>query len=224
MQDGIDLIDAVARHPDTGPRLARKLYAYFVNEVDAPDESFINALARTYYSSGYEIEPMVRMLLLSPQFKDPSSYYKRYSWPVEFVVRSLKEVGWNGFSVNSALSPLINMGQQLFEPPDVNGWELGPGWFSSGGMLARMNFAALLATNQRFNLRDQSRGNVDSPESLVSYMLDRLTPPEFAGDAYAALLDYARAGGAWTGSDTQLAAKSSGLAHLIAGSGDYQLV
>jgi uncharacterized protein (DUF1800 family) len=224
MQDGIDLIDAVARHPDTGPRLARKLYAYFVNEVDAPDESFISALARTYYSSNYEIEPMVRMLLLSPQFKDPSTYYKRYSWPVEFVARSLKEVGWNGFSVNSALNPLISMGQQLFEPPDVNGWELGPGWFSSGGMLARMNFAALLATNQRFNLRDQSRGNVDSPESLLSYMLDRLTPPEFSGGAHAALLDYARAGGAWTGSDTQLAAKSSGLAHLIAGSGDYQLV
>ena len=57
------------------------------------------------------------------------------------------------------------MGQQLFEPPDVNGWELGPGWFSSGGMLARMNFAATLATNQRFNLRDQSRGKVDSPEA-----------------------------------------------------------
>ena len=35
MQDGIDLIDAVARHPATGPRLARKLYAYFVSEVDA---------------------------------------------------------------------------------------------------------------------------------------------------------------------------------------------
>ncbi len=224
MQDGIDLIDAVARHPDTGPRLARKLYAYFVNEVDTPDEPFINALARTYYSSNFEIEPMVRMLLLSPQFKDPSTYYKRYSWPVEFVARSLKEVGWNGFSVNNALNPLISMGQQLFEPPDVNGWELGPGWFSSGGMLARMNFAALLATNQRFNLRDGSRGNVDSPESMLSYMLDRLTPPEFARDAYAALLDYARAGGAWTGSDTQLAAKSSGLAHLIAGSGDYQLV
>ena len=125
----------------------------------------IDALARVYYSSNYEIEPMVQTLLLSPQFQDPSNYYKRYSWPVEFVVRALKEVGWNGFSVNSALSPLISMGQQLFEPPDVNGWELGPGWFSSGGMLARMNFAATLATNQRFNLRDQSRGKVDSPKA-----------------------------------------------------------
>jgi uncharacterized protein (DUF1800 family) len=224
MQDGIDFINAVARHPDTGPRLARKLYAYFVNEVDAPDEGLIAALSRIYYVTNFQLEPMVRAVLLSSQFKDPSNYYKRYAWPVEFVVRALKEVGWNGFSVNSALNPLINMGQQLFEPPDVNGWELGPGWFSSGGMLGRMNFAALLATNQRFNLRDQSRGKVDSPDSLLSFMLDRLTPPEFASDAHSALLDYTRAGGAWTGSDTQLAAKASGLAHLIVGSGDYQLV
>ncbi len=224
MLDGLDFINAVARHPATGPRLARKLYAYFINEVDPPDATLIDAVAKTYYARNYEIEPMVRMLLLSAQFKDPSTYYKRFSWPVEFVVRSMKEIGWNGFSVNTALTPLINMGQQLFEPPDVAGWELGKGWFSSGGMLARMNFAATLAQNQRINLRDQSRGKVDSPESLLSFMLDRLTPPDFAPDAYNALLDYTRFGGAWTGSDAQLATKASGLAHLITGSGDYQLM
>ena len=42
-------------------------------------------------------------------------------------MRSIKEVGWAGFSVNDALTPMANMGQQLFEPPDVAGWELGPG-------------------------------------------------------------------------------------------------
>ncbi len=167
---------------------------------------------------------MVRMLLLSPQFKDPSNYYKRYSWPVEFVVRSLKEVGWNGFSVNSALNPLINMGQQLFEPPDVNGWELGPGWFSSGGMLARMNFAAALATNQRFNLRDQvARQSRLAGQPAVVHA----RPADAAGVRVRLARGAARLcadGGAWTGSDTQLAAKSSGLAHLISGSGDYQFV
>jgi hypothetical protein len=55
-------------------------------------------------------------------------------------------------------------------------------------------------------------------------MLDRLTAPPYATSAYQALVDYARAGGAWTGSDTQLATKAAGLAHLIVGSGDYQLV
>ena len=224
MRDGLDFIDAVVRHPATGPRLARKLYAYFINEVDAPDQSLIDALARTYYAQNYNVGAMLRQLFLSSQFRNPENYYKRYSWPAEFVVRALKETGWTGFSVNTALTPMISMGQQLFEPPDVAGWDLGPGWFSSAGMLARMNYASTLALNQRVNLRDQARGNVDSPESLISYLLDRLTVPELSTGSYGALLDYARFGGAWTGSDTQLATKASGLAHLIMGSGDYQLM
>jgi hypothetical protein len=91
-------------------------------------------------------------------------------------------------------------------------------------MLARMNFAAQLATNQKFNLRDLARREGTTPEALVSFVLDRLTPAEFAPASYAALVDYARAGITWTGSDDQLATKASGLVHLVVGSGDYQLV
>jgi uncharacterized protein (DUF1800 family) len=224
IQDGLDLITAVASHPATGPRLARKLYAFFVSEIGPPDEGLIADLAQTYYSSNFAIKPVVRRLLLSHQFSDPANYYARYSWPVEFVVRAIKEVGWAGFSMNDALGPLANMGQQLFEPPDVAGWDLGQSWFSSGAMLARMNFAAQLATNQKFNLRDAARGFGRTPESLVSYVLDTLTPPRFADAAYTALQDYARAGVVWNGSDAQLATKAAGLVHLIVGSGDYQFV
>jgi uncharacterized protein (DUF1800 family) len=224
VQDGIDLIDAVVRHPATGPRLARKLYAYFVNEVDTPDDKLIADMASDYYRGGFEIKPMLIRLFVSPQFVDPSNYFKRYSWPAEFVARSIKEMGWSGFSVNDALNPLITMGQQLFEPPDVSGWDLGQSWFTSGAMLGRMNFAAQLATNQKFELRNAARGSVKSPEGLVSWALDRMTTTPFPTDSYNALIDYARAGGAWTGSDTQLATKVAGLAHLIVGSGEYQLV
>ena len=224
MQDGIDMINAVARHPATGPRLVRKLYQYFVSEIREPDPGFVQELSRIYYDSNFEMKPVITRLLNSAHFNDQQHHYARYSWPVEFVVRSLKEVGWAGFSVNDALTPLINMGQQLFEPPDVNGWDLGPGWFSSGAMLARMNFAAQLATNQKFNLRDAARGFGRTPESLVSHIMDRLSPREFAGDSYRALVDYTRAGANWTGSDAQLATKAAGLVHLIVGSGDYQLV
>jgi uncharacterized protein (DUF1800 family) len=223
MQDGIDLINAVARHPNTGPRLARKLYGYFVNEVDAPDDDLIAGMASDYYQSGFEIKPMLIRLFTSSAFTDLSNRFKRYSWPAEFVVRAIKETGWSGFSVNDALSPMITMGQQLFEPPDVAGWDLGQSWFTSGAMLARMNFAAQLAGNQKFELRNAARGNVNSPESLLAWMLDRLSPAPFPPDSYTALLDYARAGASWTGSDSQLATKASGLAHLIVGSGEYQL-
>ena len=224
MQDGVDLINAVAAHPATGPRLARKLYQFFISEISEPDPALITDLANTYYRSGFEMKPVLEHLLLSNQFVGGASRYARYSWPAEFVARSIKEIGWTGFSVNDALGPMSNMGQQLFEPPDVSGWDLGPNWFSSGAMLTRMNFAAQLAINQKFNLRDVGRAGRSSPEALLSLMLDRLTAAPFAHEPYQALLDYAHAGGAWTGSDAQLLVKAPGLAHLIVGSGGYQFV
>jgi uncharacterized protein (DUF1800 family) len=224
MQDGLDLLNAVAGHPATGPRLARKLYAFFVNEVDTPDQSLIDEVAGLYYSRKFEIAPMVSRLLLSSQFRDPANYFTRYAWPVEFVVRALKEVGSVGFSVNDALTPLANMGQQLFEPPDVSGWRLGRSWFSTGAMLARMNFAAQLATNQKFNIRDTYHGLGGTPLALVSEALERLGVAEMDEQSQQALVDYLNAGGAWTGADAQLVTKAAGLVHLIVGSGEYQLV
>jgi uncharacterized protein (DUF1800 family) len=224
IDDGFDLINAVARHPATGPRLVRKLYAYFINDVDAPDAALIDELATIYYSRHYEIEPIVRRLLLSTQFRDPTNYYKRYSWPVEYVVRALKEVGWVNFPATTALSSLVNMGQQLFEPPDVNGWELGPGWFSSGAMLGRMNFAAQLASDQRVRLQQALSSTPSTPDALLSELLDRLTPPAYSTGGYAALTDYVRAGPAWTGSSAQVQTKAAGLVHLILGSGEYQFI
>ncbi len=197
---------------------------YFINDVDAPDAALIEEVAAVYYSRNYEIEPMVRRLLLSAQFRDPTNYYKRYSWPVEYVVRALKEVGWVNFPAATALSSLVNMGQQLFEPPDVNGWELATGWFSSGAMLARMNFAAQLASDQRARLQQALSGSPSTPDALLSEVLDRLTPPEYSAAGYAALADYARSGPAWTGSDVQVQTKAAGLVHLILGSGEYQFL
>jgi uncharacterized protein (DUF1800 family) len=223
MQDGLDLIDAVARHPATGPRLARKMYAYFVNEVDPPDPALIDEIAGIYYARNFAIEPMVRRLLLSSQFRDPANYFRRFSWPVEFVVRAIKEVGWNGFSVGTALTPLLNMGQQLLEPPDVNGWDLGRGWFTTGAMLARMNFASALTTNQKFNLRDVFRGKA-TPDALLESAFDRVSTAPFTAASRSALIDYINAGGSYTGTETQLANKGAGVVHLIVGSGEYQLI
>ena len=95
----------------------------------------------------YDMAAVMREVLLSPEFWDEANRFSRFSWPVEFVVRAMKDIGWSGFSVGNALTPLSNMGQNLFDPPDVAGWDLGRLWFSTGSMLARMNFGLQLASN-----------------------------------------------------------------------------
>jgi uncharacterized protein (DUF1800 family) len=224
IQDGLDLIHALAFHPETARRLARRLWIWFVDEVNAPDNDFVESIASVYLQSGTNMKAVMQAVFFSSQFLDPARYFKRYSWPAEYVARALREVGYVGFSVNDALTPMVNMGQQLFEPPDVNGWELGPGWFSTARMLARMNFAAQLATNQKFTLRDLVRPYKLTPESVVNFVVDTLNVPAPAGEVQSALTSYVRAGGTWTGSEAQLLNKSGGLFHLVVGSGDYQFL
>ena len=222
MQDGLDLINALAFHPETARRLARRLWVWFVDETVAPDPAFVESIANTYLQNGTNMKAVMQTVFLSDQFR--SSAFKRYSWPAEFVPRSLKEVGYLGFSVNDALTPMVIMGQQLFEPPDVNGWELGPGWFSTARTLARMNFAAQLATNQKFALRDLARPYKQTPDTLVTFVVGSLNVPDLPAGVYGALTDYVRAGGTWTGSEAQLLNKAGGLFHLLTGSGQYQFV
>jgi hypothetical protein len=116
------------------------------------------------------------------------------------------------------------MGQTLFEPPDVNGWDVGRGWFSTGSMLARMNFASTLAANQRFNLARDAGAFRASAEKVMDYYLTRFTPAPFDGQPRAELLSYLNGEGSWTGSDAEVNARAPGLARLIVGSSEYQLV
>jgi uncharacterized protein (DUF1800 family) len=223
-QDGVDFVTALALHPDTARRLATKLWNFFISETQAPDPAFVEIVAQIYLQNNTAIQPMLRYILRSPWFLDSSNYFARYAWPVEYVIRAVKEMGWIGYSIDNLRVPLTNMGQQLFEPPDVNGWALGSEWFSTGSMLARMNFAASLALNQKFNLGRAAASHGDSPERLLNYLLDRMSPADFESEPHGELLTYLNAGGSWTGSEVQLNTKASGLARLIVGSAEYQLV
>jgi uncharacterized protein (DUF1800 family) len=224
MQDGLDLISALATSPVTARRLARRFWTWFVSETEPAPDSFVETVAGVYLGTNTNIRATLRAVLSSREFTDPGREFQRYAWPVEFVVRSLREIGWTGFSASDALTPLINMGQVLYEPPDVSGWDLGQAWFTTGGMLARLNFASQLATNQKVVLRDAARAWSGSANSLVDFGYDLLSLPPVTQDDQISLVDYALAGGAWTGSDAQLLIKAPGLIHLLAGSAEYQLL
>jgi uncharacterized protein (DUF1800 family) len=226
MQDGLDLIEALAANPDTARYLAGKLYRFFVSETGAINSTFVDRIANVYLQSRYDMKAVMREVLLSPEFWDPSIYFTRYSWPVEFVVRSLKDVGWSGFSVNDALTPLSNMGQVLFDPPDVSGWDAGDTWFGTSAMLARLNFAASLAANQKFNLATavKAAGAHQSPDALLAFISDALITAPVDASVRAELASYLRATGAWTGTEAQIQSKAAGLVHLVAALPEYQLI
>jgi hypothetical protein len=140
------------------------------------------------------------------------------------MVRAIKEVGWQGLSLDEAKTPLANMGMQLFEPPNVGGWPLGAGWFSTATMLARSNFGSALVAGQKPQLAASLASEGQTASGLMAAMLDRISPAPLDPNPQQVLSSYLLAGGAWSGSQEQLETRAAGLARLLVGSAEYQLV
>jgi hypothetical protein len=91
---------------------------------------------------------------------------------------------------------ITNMGQDLLNPPSVEGWHSGIEWINSGTLMKRTNFTAEL-------ISDQSRPGVaditnrvlsagDSPEALVDACLDVMGPLVIDSDARLELIEHAK--------------------------------
>ena len=219
-----EMLSTLAQHPETARRIARKLWRFFITDIRDPDPSFVESAATVYLQNATEIRPVVRFVLTSSWFTDPSMRFTRYAGPAEFVVRAIKEVGWQGLSLDEVLAPMASMGMQLFEPPHVGGWPSGTGWLSTATMLARSNFAATLAGSQKESLAASVKADGRTPQALLAAMLDRVTPAPFDAVPQRALDSYLLAGGAWTGSADQLNTRTAGLARLLVASSEYQFV
>jgi uncharacterized protein (DUF1800 family) len=224
MQDGVDLINAVAAHPATGPRLARKLYQYFISEVSEPDAGLISELATTYYRSGFEMKPVLQRLFLSTQFCRRGKSIlallvaRRVRRPLDqrswldrlFSQRCARpDVEHGSATVRAARCRRVGPGSELvFKWRDADAHEL---------RVAAGNQSEIQPARHRAWRTFVARGarHADARSFDGCTVRARTIP---------GLLDYARAGTAWTGSDAQLLVKAPGLAHLIVGSGDYQLV
>ena len=228
MQDGIDFITALAR---ASARRRGGWRASCGTSSSArsmpPDPAFVDGASRaSTCRTTPSMKPVVRYMLRSRWFHEPGQLVRALL--VAGRVRRPRDQGGRLDGLlgrHARATPLTNMGQTLFEPPDVNGWELGQGWFSTGAMLARMNFAATLAANQRFNLRATAAGAARVAGGAARVLPRRLSPAPFDDGAASASCSTTCAPAArGPGPTRSCNAKAAGLARLIVGSAEYQFV
>ena len=150
--NGEDIITIIAKQPSTARFISRHLYNFFVADEPAvaawqitppQDPDTIKALEDEYFRSGYEIRSMLRVLFNSDAFKN--ARFAKVKSPAELVAGTLRLVG--DFTkprprMYDASLEIRYMGQDLLNPPTVEGWHTGKEWIDSGTLLERINFAA----------------------------------------------------------------------------------
>ena len=122
------------------------------------------------------------------------------------------------------------MGQDLLNPPSVEGWHTGKEWINSGSLMARINF---MAEKVGDTSAPGVRGIIDRlktqgslrPEQLVDGCLDLLGPVEVGADTKAQLLSQANEWGqiSWDNGKSQIADQHVGqMLQLIVATREYQ--
>ena len=170
---GDQFVGLILEQPQTSRFIARKLFEYFVYRD--PDPESVNRLASVLKSSNYELAPMLENLFMSEEFYSSRAIGNRIKSPVELVVGILREFGVKKVNNYNVINNAIQqMGQQLFEPPDVKGWRYGRSWISSARMFARYNSVArLVTTGKHLNidvLALLEQGKCKSAEAAIDYL------------------------------------------------------
>jgi uncharacterized protein (DUF1800 family) len=142
--DGGDVVRIVLEQKACARFLARKLYRHFVGEAVTPPDGLIEPLAERLRASDYDVGDTLRVILRSRHFYSPFAFRQRVKGPVEYVVGLLRGLGAKmpgdavGLSLPAATQEL---GQTLFAPPSVKGWDGGQAWLNTATVLARHNMA-----------------------------------------------------------------------------------
>ncbi len=209
---GEDIVDIICQQPATARFLSRHLYNYFVADdaqvpawMETPprDPETIKMLEDEYFRSGYDIRSMLKVLFHSDAFKN--ARFTKIKGPVETVVSTMRLIGdWNepkpGFE--PIFDEMKHMGQELLNPPSVEGWHTGKEWIDGGTLVQRINFTADRVGDLTYPGIQEivnilaAEGATISPEGLVDGCLRLLGHYELADETRSMLVDHVRNSGA----------------------------
>ena len=168
MEDGVKVIDLLARHPSTARFIATKLARRFVS--DDPPASLVTQGAKVFRESDGDIREVLRTILSSPEFFFPEVVRAKVKKPVEFVAGALRAVGAETNASPVLLRYLMRMGEPLFLAQPPTGFpDVGSTWVSPDMLLTRINFVTDLSSNRI----PGTKANIDKETTVA------LLAPEF---------------------------------------------
>ena len=241
--NGEDIIRIIVKQPATARFISRHMYNFFVadepqvpswNTVPPQDQDAIDALVAAYMQSDGDIRAMLSALFNSDFFKN--ARFKKVKSPVELITGVIKLVGTYQYPAPGMVdysNTARLMGQQLFDPPTVEGWHTGHEWIDGGTLNERVNFAVnevgdltkpgISALIERMGAQSEAV----SPQRFVDAALDLAGPVEVGDDTRSGLLRYAEAAGALefgsAAAREQSATHIGRMLQLIVSAREYQL-
>ena len=206
-QDGVQVIDILARHPSTAKFISRKLAQRFV--ADVPPQALVERMAATFTATQGDLRAVMETMLMSREFLSEGAWHAKLKSPLELVLSAVRVLDAQVTDPMALAQRIADMGQPLYGKAEPTGYSTtSDAWANSAGFLARINFAGALAA-----------GQIDG----VKVDLTRL--PSDADDAARRLLGVAASGETLSRLENGDAGKSlspASMAAVVLASPDFQ--
>lgn len=221
--NGDDIVRILAARPETARFIVSKLWRFFA--YPGPEQAVVDALAQVYLDSGGDIAQVIRAIFLHDRFYSDQARTGLIRSPADFVVQALRTVNPE-LADKGAAAAMNQMGQDLFNPPNVAGWAGGLVWINSSTLLARFNFANRLAGSVGRAAEDdvslaqmQRLLSTSNPSDMLAYWTAQLGNLQLSDVSRKAIQEYA---GDPPQTMRQLLAKHKGIVHAVLSSPEYQ--
>ena len=156
---GEEALQLLCDQPACSSFLVSKIWRYFVQ--DQPPKEIVTTLAADFAAHGLDIKRMMRTIFRSQEFYAPDVVRSEIKSPVQWLITASHQLEAPLPTEPMSLVMLLQLGQELFQPPNVKGWDGGVAWITTNSLLDRYNFAAALVEGERVpipSLMGQTRG------------------------------------------------------------------
>lgn len=139
--DGDDVIEILLEQEACRSFLANKLIQYFEG-VD-PEPARLREYADYLGENDFEVGTFLAKLFRDPEFYRDAAVGSRIAGPVDYLVGASRRLGVEPPPRLVLLGTAL-LGQRLFYPPNVKGWEGGEAWITTSTLMQRGNLAGVL--------------------------------------------------------------------------------
>ena len=140
--DGDDIVDIILARPQAPRFIAKKIWEFFCYQ--GPSDDLVDELASVLKSSNYEFMPLFKAIFTSNEFYSDRAVKKQIKSPVQWLVGSVLALQAELMPMRMINGVMRLLGQELFEPPNVKGWDGGAAWITTASLLTRYNLANVL--------------------------------------------------------------------------------
>ncbi len=153
-----EMVDIIFEQPNIPYLITRKILKWFI--YDNPKDELVRHYGDYFKKKDFEIQPLLTKIFTEEYAKNNAG--SKIKNPLEYSLQLMDELNVTNPNTKLIAFFIRDQGMDLFNQPNVKGWEGGNSWLTAQVFLQRNNVADLLC-----NGKNLSRGNAANQNIMM---------------------------------------------------------